>query len=443
MLMHSQGAPEGTWTNTASESGALEYQAIDVWSFGCVLSMVATWMVFGWTGITHYQKIRSQAIRDLCIRPPDNKTHRTDGLSDAFHDGTEVLPEVINWHKILRSNVRICDSITTQVLDLIDEEVFVSDPKRRVCSGELFGRLMSSINRSKLGFGDIIRVSTPLVPFDFNTKKNLASGHNMHCSVSKPDDVKCLDLNEYGGANFAIRARLSHQDQAERSISEARKRTSRKIWSCFDRCSLRSNSHELLELTKELEDRKIVRLIPYFYYPQLLIFQVFLLDNSTSMKSHWQDVCEFLDYFLASRLKNFDEDEIELHFAHDETALTRGSHEIEQVADIAKILDAASPTDEAPTCDGPKTDLENMLLGPLNKHLAGRQRTKTTVIVLSDGVWSGDTIEAAQLLADFDSTLRDNHADFGVQFVQFGSDGLGSKRLRDLENTLATTHDIQ
>ena len=98
-----------------------ESSAIDIWSFGCVLSVIATWMIWGWTGVVRYEYLRRDSQRP-----------------DRFHNGTEVLTDVVNWHKALKHACRKHDYITPQVIDLIDDYMLLRDPSERISAPKLF-----------------------------------------------------------------------------------------------------------------------------------------------------------------------------------------------------------------------------------------------------------------------------------------------------------------
>ena len=115
--------PDGTITGLS--------QSIDSWSFGCVLSVHATWIVLGFQGIRQYERLRQ-------LSPTNNK----DGItSDRFHDGYEVLPEVEKWHNYLRGHLRPSDTTTEMVLDLIESKLLRRDPLGRHILEELCKKL--------------------------------------------------------------------------------------------------------------------------------------------------------------------------------------------------------------------------------------------------------------------------------------------------------------
>lgn len=117
----------------------LLYQTIDTWSFGCVLSETATWVVKGETGINDYRKLRELN--------PEKQKH--EDVTDTFHDGSDVLPEIKEWHKVLKTVRRISDSITPKILDLVDEKMLIKNPKARIPSNELYDSLREIISRAE------------------------------------------------------------------------------------------------------------------------------------------------------------------------------------------------------------------------------------------------------------------------------------------------------
>lgn len=106
-------------------------QSIDTWSFGCVLSVAATWIVLGFQGIRQYEQLRQLAPANC----KNGETH------DRFHDGFNVLPEIRKWHDYLRGHLRSSDTTTELVLVLIENELLQADLKKRPDSEELCKKL--------------------------------------------------------------------------------------------------------------------------------------------------------------------------------------------------------------------------------------------------------------------------------------------------------------
>lgn len=110
-------------------------QTIDTWSLGCVFSIAATWVVLGRQGIPQYRKMREKAIKKII---QDQESQSSSGSArpalnkgDYFHNGRQVLADVIKWHDLLRQTLRKTDTITSQVLDLVDQRMLLDDATKR------------------------------------------------------------------------------------------------------------------------------------------------------------------------------------------------------------------------------------------------------------------------------------------------------------------------
>ena len=105
-------------------------QTIDTWSFGCVLSVAATWIVLGFQGIEQFRVLRMLAVQ------------RHGGtVTDRFHDGDSVLPDIKHWHDYLAQHARPGDTITPLVLELIESSMLLKDPDYRLSSSDLCKKL--------------------------------------------------------------------------------------------------------------------------------------------------------------------------------------------------------------------------------------------------------------------------------------------------------------
>ena len=105
-------------------------QTIDTWSFGCVLSVAATWIVLGFQGIEQFRVLRMLAAQ------------KYDGtVTDRFHDGNSILPDIKHWHNYLAQHARPGDTITPLVLELIESRMLLKDPDYRLSSSDLCKKL--------------------------------------------------------------------------------------------------------------------------------------------------------------------------------------------------------------------------------------------------------------------------------------------------------------
>lgn len=126
------GAPEFARAKR-SETQSPVKQTIDTWSFGCVLSVAATWVILGFQGVRQFELQRKLANEEL---------GRKDGRdSDRFHDGRDVLPKIKAWYRYLLNRIRKADTITESVSDLINGRMLQGIPDERLTSTKLCERL--------------------------------------------------------------------------------------------------------------------------------------------------------------------------------------------------------------------------------------------------------------------------------------------------------------
>ena len=117
-------------------------QAIDIWSLGCVFSLAATWVTLGLRGIHQFQAMR-QMVHERRALAASRSQATEDSYGDHFHDGYQVLEHVTRWHELLRTLLRRTDSITSQVLDLVDRRMLLKSPEQRINATELCSKLGS------------------------------------------------------------------------------------------------------------------------------------------------------------------------------------------------------------------------------------------------------------------------------------------------------------
>jgi hypothetical protein len=123
----------------APESARTRFQTIDTWSFGCVLSVTATWIVTGSSGVEEFEALRKLACT----------TRKLAKITDAFHDGDDVFPEIKHWHNHLKEVMRKSDFITSEILDLVDKEMLIKKPEDRLSSKDLCEKLDSIIEEAE------------------------------------------------------------------------------------------------------------------------------------------------------------------------------------------------------------------------------------------------------------------------------------------------------
>ncbi|CAN9421752.1 unnamed protein product [Alternaria alternata] len=120
-------------------------QSIDIWSFGCVLSVAATWIALGFQGVRQYEVLRKLS--------PANKVNGQ--IYDRFHNGYDVLPEIKQWHDFLRGHLRPSDTATPLVLDLIELKMLQQEPLRRIDTSRLCQELKHLLRSAEDRINDL------------------------------------------------------------------------------------------------------------------------------------------------------------------------------------------------------------------------------------------------------------------------------------------------
>ncbi|VUC32782.1 unnamed protein product [Clonostachys rosea] len=166
------GAPERDGNASNADTGITHSQSIDTWSLGCVFSVVATWVILGPTFYQAYGFIRQDAIKTLREFPNKPGPY----CDDAFHDGSKVLRAVTDWHTHLRNSIRASDTISRQVLDLVDDEMLLSNPEKRLSDTELTARLQAILANAESDYNKLVesgqltkeskRIQRALLKFD-------------------------------------------------------------------------------------------------------------------------------------------------------------------------------------------------------------------------------------------------------------------------------------
>lgn len=116
-------------------------QTIDIWSFGTVLLLAATWVVLDNKGLLQFEFLRRLAISALRERKKSDSQISVPTASDAFHDGKAKLAEIKSWCTYIREHIRRCDTITSLVLDLVENKMLQQDPNDRISSKQLCDEL--------------------------------------------------------------------------------------------------------------------------------------------------------------------------------------------------------------------------------------------------------------------------------------------------------------
>lgn len=117
---------------------------------------MATWVVIGSSGVETFQILRTQACeRQKRERQQAFETRKLTTMTDAFHDGVDVLPEIKHWHDYLKEVMRTSDLITPKILDLVDRKMLKENPRDRLSSKNLCKELDSIVTAAEAHLREI------------------------------------------------------------------------------------------------------------------------------------------------------------------------------------------------------------------------------------------------------------------------------------------------
>jgi hypothetical protein len=193
--------PDGTLTGVS--------QSIDTWSFGCVLSVAATWVVLGFQGVRQYEQLRQLS--------PSNT--RSQEPQDRFHDGYQVLSEIRKWHDYLRGHLRPSDTVTDTVLDLIEHKLLQTDTSLRPDLEDLCNRLNKLSSRAEYEIRDLKKPSRDTDPVVLKALLKVEEeAQNQKSSERKTTPLLQQSIAVSGVNKINPRQRASMQIQKSRII---------------------------------------------------------------------------------------------------------------------------------------------------------------------------------------------------------------------------------
>lgn len=486
-------------------------QAIDIWSLGCVFSLAVTWTILGFTGILQFNELRKRTIQRLHDSRRDQNVGDEDPEGDQFHDGHQLLDVVTEWHRYLLGRVRICDTISVQVIDLVDKRMLVTDPRSRINADELCSQLHKIIAGASTE-------TTDNVPIEIqrNLKEIDAAVANRLESMRRSKDTEDLAINGVtrGGrksTNVDLMLKTTHrqsillpdkgQNQHPRqssggvlathveASSESLPHTSKRhsitrregrtetglsrgtptrtrvlkklsrhppqdVFQAREAVEDRDKStHKILSgFWKHAQSKKDEVLANYFNERDIVsvfagpprgvnfaeAFQIFLVDNAESMKADWFQATYLLETMVKKAFAQ-EPDGMDLNF-------TTGTVSIEQEEKSSIFVNKMKQ-------GYPKQGVGTNMVEPLGKifdqylqrlRWSSRGHTRdVTLIVLTDGLWSGTSRKEAvkEKIVEFLEGLNRlhhniKHRPFSIEFVRFGRDPDAKTRLKDLDNFL-------
>ena len=193
-------------------------------------------------------------------------------------------------------------------------------------------------------------------------------------------------------------------------------------------------------LLKDLEQRDHVRCLYDFFTPTAKNSKVFLIDDSRSMGRHWKEVRDVFAH-LAYIVKDKDPDRIDLLFT-----MSRDAHHSHRTTPLLDVLDGIRPQGDSnirSQLSEVLQDYQARLKGQKpsgwfrRRHPPGQVR-RQTLYVFTDGIWQPDC-DITEIIKHLVDCLKEHNLyreQFGIQFIRFGDDPEGVKRLEHLDSGL-------
>ena len=172
-------------------------------------------------GINQFNNVRQVAIKkevQARLGQDNSQNQAVEGSQgDHFHNGHRVLEDVTSWHEYLRTVLRKTDTITSQVLDLVDENMLLDSAEQRINASRLCSTL-DSILKSRS------QASEPQLPDTIKAVLEEAAdvGSLYQTSVLRQSQAICGK----GALSYAATVRGARKSIYERSLKSIHLRAS-------------------------------------------------------------------------------------------------------------------------------------------------------------------------------------------------------------------------
>ncbi|KAL9122286.1 MAG: hypothetical protein Q9187_001163, partial [Circinaria calcarea] len=446
------GAPECYRWDSYIEKARLDvYPSVDIWSLGCVFSEAAVWVVSGMEGLQRYRLQRD--VETKCFA--DFK----DG--NCFHNGEDTLKAVESMHVSLREDIRHSDHVTNEVWNIMIKEMLEFEAHHRPNTKQL-------LRKSKRILDEAEKMLSPAN--SYLPLKNLRKGEaNLDTeSTLNRNNLLILRPRSPPEPPTTPEETLPHtpeetlpptpQDRDyERWIPESHIQGSHQpvlnqplgamTYDRIIRVNRPSNKPPLPFLSVTSARQEIAKNGKWGLKIMLARLgldvqlrsrdHAFLVDDSGSMKSHWADVLELFK-IMAYIVKDFDKNGIELQFFkspnHYQEKNTTPLLTSLRYRTLEGYSDVKPPLNSI-LYDYQKKLNSKPLLGI--KYLSKPVRP-LNLYIFTDGAWLDDEdIERPikNLVGEVEK-LKFPGDQIGIQFIRFGNDRDGERRLKFLDSGL-------
>ncbi|OTA62684.1 kinase-like protein [Hypoxylon sp. EC38] len=356
---------------------------VDIWSLGCVFSEAAVWAVCGQPGLRDYLERRFQETQRF-------DSMARSGFAGCFHNGNEPLNAVTLMHAHILHSKRHWDTITPEIVRLIQESMLLEPMGPRKSARDLLQRserLLKEAEEKALEGGFIRRenpLPTPPVP-------------------ALPSKVTVEEVQQY--RNDIKKHRPPNEYVATQCIV----------------------------VQEKIKGRD----------------QIFLIDDSKSMKTQHREAVSNTFIALSYLAKKIDEDGLDLFFTSQPSERFHKRRTSKLLSEVQQhfIRHPNSGTSGMEASMGQVIDYIIKKLDNRPTTFTGlpgiaqrlKQQPRITLIVFTDGRWGNGSTNISGVVQEI-QRLIDNVKSRGlgrttvtIQFIRFGNDPESICRLKSLD----------
>ncbi|KAK8122724.1 serine threonine kinase [Apiospora sp. TS-2023a] len=406
----------------------------DIWSLGALFSDIIVWLAEGFSGLDCYEKARKAETSGVVGLPGS-------GYENCFHNGLERLKCVDEAHERALGLLAKIDDITPRMKELTESFMLVSssdrpnpktlhrcftlDIQRQLRQAAAQDNLRPAISRQRAASSDPPRLTSDLPRLQ---TANLDHEHDRPQTAVAAKNGGTADP----GNKLAVSAAAPVSNNPSPLTPRAR--------------DSENSTYRLPEITVEDTNAWLAskRRYPIQGMQEVLQDikdrdQLFIIDDSKSMAQHKAHLYLTIKALLAFACQ-IDPDRVEIVFTSDPTKvirdrLFRGGPEYL----ARKVLDQFDNR----TSGSILTNMESKLGDILFRVVPVIGMKKTSVYVMTDAVWQpspepGGGVERtlSNLIGRLKQNSKDRHF-VTLQFIRFGDDPEGLRRLKYLDDELA------
>ncbi|KAI1765769.1 hypothetical protein GGR53DRAFT_251582 [Hypoxylon sp. FL1150] len=382
---------------------------VDIWSIGCVFSEAAVWAVCGQPGLENYfQRRREETGRDQ--RLTEN------GFDGCFHNGTEPLDAIALMHTHILRSRQHWDTMTPRIIELIRQSMLLEQMGPRKSARELLqlsGRALQEARdeaqeREFVQEDSVLRPISP-PPFFSNTV------------ISKEGQVQALvsRLNSLPTLNKVT----VEEVQRFRADMKGRRPPNKNV---ADKCRM---------LQSQIRGRD----------------QMFLIDDSASMKTHHRGAVLNTFAALSYIAKRIDSNGIDLFFTSEPSRRYHEQKTTKLFGQVERNYSRNRSGGIATTMEASITEVINHIVRKQlpNPHftftgIAGVPerliaQPKITLFVFTDGMWGNElsTRGVASEINRLSNHVKQRNlarTSVTIQFIRFGDNPEGIRQLKYLDD---------